>query len=1044
MQPPVLGNVNLDFINGLVFGFDVGTGSIGYAVRRGREFLDVGVIICPEKTSDLSGRRGRRRQRRTLRSKKYRRQWLAKELATILGLKLHDQTNLPETAWQKNGKGGWVPKPGFESLLDPVALRVRAIFDGHDRPLKPEELHAAIAHLWRRRGYVKVPWANREDNDDQKKETGEIKESISKLREEMTAAGCALPCQFLAKHPDNQRRRVWPRDWLKDEFDAIAKHHPKLAEKADRLLYGEKKQVVKHEHVFFKRTDAPGIVSLRWPRFDNRGPALDAWQPMDEAGRPLHVVRKNKEAFKKEQWELALMNFRVLDAPTRQNRDPRTDFPEFVASLRKQWDKTGKVTEARLKTLAAPFASKFLLIPDQKPLTPDGGAGRAKYSSETLDSLREAINAGERVDPPQPVLQRRGESPDRALDRYLADIKHPLVRHRLVLLRRLLNQLIKDHGAPDLIIVEAVRSLALSQKNKNELNKRNEQFRKEREDARKKLMDAGQSVSGNAIQKYRLWQEAKGRCPFCLQAITQAGLLNGEADIEHLVPRARLDCNEIYNLTIGHIHCNRNVKGDRTPHEAFCHSVKPTWEDLKANAAECFRGKKLEIFLSPNAEELIEQKSELVQTSYIAKVLRHLCLIRLGWLGDDGRDPTNIAATPSQRFQVTNGQLTSRLRQSWGLNHALYPEPPEGDEAAWKQYTEKNRGDLRHHALDAMVISSTLPWLAHRTHGAKDEFGNFGWWTQDEKRRSKAANPIGLDYAKVKAEIEKVVVRHHVTKGNHRKFFDTTLYGKRGHDLYIARKPLSKMKPKQLHKVYPETLADYIVAAWALFEQENPDIDTLIKEENRGKEVQEKVSLPIKFTSRLCFSHYQRWAVKQMSANLPQFSWPSEVKKPIKSVSVVADDGDSAMFETRKGSQTFVSQTEFKEIRVFVHPNGKKFVAEYVRPWARDGRDVYERVPERSKFVCRLRKGDDFLIRRSLPAKKIDAETRWILKKTFSTGCVSILPAHLSHNKEVLESLGFDTINFVRISLNDLMFALGYELPHPSSAQSESAGAAEA
>lgn len=48
------------FINGLVFGFDVGTGSIGYAVRRGKEFLDVGVLICDSEGSDLSGRRGLR------------------------------------------------------------------------------------------------------------------------------------------------------------------------------------------------------------------------------------------------------------------------------------------------------------------------------------------------------------------------------------------------------------------------------------------------------------------------------------------------------------------------------------------------------------------------------------------------------------------------------------------------------------------------------------------------------------------------------------------------------------------------------------------------------------------------------------------------------------------------------------------------------------------------------------------------------------------------------------------------------------------------
>lgn len=46
-----------NFTQGLVFGFDVGTGSIGYAVRRGKDFLDVGVL-CPEETADLKIRRG--------------------------------------------------------------------------------------------------------------------------------------------------------------------------------------------------------------------------------------------------------------------------------------------------------------------------------------------------------------------------------------------------------------------------------------------------------------------------------------------------------------------------------------------------------------------------------------------------------------------------------------------------------------------------------------------------------------------------------------------------------------------------------------------------------------------------------------------------------------------------------------------------------------------------------------------------------------------------------------------------------------------------
>src|SRR5437667_2629531 len=72
-----------DFINGLVFGFDVGTGSIGYAVRRGSTFLDVGVLICDSEGSDLSKRRELRRQRRTIRSRKARRKWFAEQLQKL-------------------------------------------------------------------------------------------------------------------------------------------------------------------------------------------------------------------------------------------------------------------------------------------------------------------------------------------------------------------------------------------------------------------------------------------------------------------------------------------------------------------------------------------------------------------------------------------------------------------------------------------------------------------------------------------------------------------------------------------------------------------------------------------------------------------------------------------------------------------------------------------------------------------------------------------------------------------------------------------------
>jgi len=1018
-----------DFLTGLVFGFDVGTGSIGYAVRKGNEFKDAGVLICESEGSDLSKRRDLRRQRRTLRSKKYRRTWFANELTKLGLVKPENPSN------------------------DPIALRVRAL---NGETLKPEELHAALTNLFRRRGYSKVPWANIEKTVKEparlkKDENDEgVKEKVEEIRVKL---GSKHPCQFLAEEKarvgnsptDKWARKIyWPREVLQNEFEAIIeaqkKNFPQLADKSDWLLYGDSQSKKKGEetfHVFFKSSEAlnPGVMGLRWPRFDNRGPALDSLRPVDEQGRPLHVVRKNKEAFTKAQWELALMNLRVLDIATRQKRDPRTDFPTFVENLRNEWDKKGKVTEARLKKLAEPFKEKFLLIEDQKPLTPETGAGRARYSSPTLDLIRKEIGDGRRIDPPQPILRRKGENADQALNRYLADIKHPLVRHRLVLFRRLLAQLCSLYGQPDLIVLEAVRSLALGQKAKNELNKRNERFRKEREIARGDLAAVGKSISRKAITRYRLWKEAQSTCPFCGNKITQEQIHNGLADIEHLVPRTIVDCNEFYNLTVAHVKCNRELKNERIPFVAFANT--PEWPKLKANAERCFTGRKLEIFLSPNAEELIEQKADLQHTAYIARVIRHISLLQLGWLNDEGRDPTPEKQNPALRFQVTNGQLTSRLRKAWGLNQVLHPLVPGKrwdalTDEEQKQFTGKNRGDLRHHALDAMVIACTLPWLAHRTHGAKDAFGRHGWWTQDEKQRSKAANPLfpneGQMHEVVKQEIERVVVRHHESRSNHQQSYATTVYGKLAPDTYAAREKLADLKQSDFRDVHPRQLGTYLDAAWERFKEETPDLDALLKKTNNR--------LPSAFIDKLCFSNFQKWR----DAEAPTFTWPKPVKIPIRNVKLIAPVNDNSVLRFAPGTSGFVKRTTFKEVHIYPSADKKSFVPVFVPYWKGDKPVGFDQILPGSKPVVILRKRS--IIKTIKPLSTGHPPGNYCL---YELGQVQpyLLPPHIAKNEEAIESFGIKKSG-IKPRWADLIRALGYELPHPPLVKPQPPGAAEA
>ncbi|MCX8092314.1 MAG: hypothetical protein N3I86_15500, partial [Verrucomicrobiae bacterium] len=678
----------------------------------------------------------------------------------------------------------------------------------------------------------------------------------------------------------------------------------------------------------------------------------------------------------------------------------------------------------------------------QQPLTPQTGAGRARYATPTLEMIRQQLQYGIRFDPPQPVLRRPGESAQRALDRYLADIKHPLVRHRLVLFSRLLRKLVKEHGKPDLIIIEAVRSLALGDKNKRELIQRNKANRDEREAIRRELASRNASTSRNAILRYRLWKEAQSTCPFCGDKITQEQLLNGEADIEHLVPRSVVDCNEFYNLTIGHVRCNREFKGDRTPFQAFGHTDR--WPLLRDNAEKCFKGRKLEIFLSENAEQLIEQKADLQHTAYIARVIRHVALIQLGWTGDDGRDPTIIKGNkPSSSFQVTNGPLTSRLRQAWGLNHILHPLP-EGKrwddltDAEKAQMQQKNRGDLRHHALDAMVIACTLPWLAHRTVGATDpETGEHGWWQLDERtRRSLAINPIfpveGQMRQVAQDWMKKVIVRHHVSRSPHQSAYATTIYGKKAPNTYVAREVFTTLTPKNLGSIWPPDFAAYCEAAWAKYTEESPDIETELKKT--------KGCVPETFTGRLCFAHFQQWRERVKRGENPEFTWPQTVKIPIRSVKLISVKDDAAVMPFAPGTPGYVKRTSFKEVRIHLSADGKSLVPVFVPYWKGDKPFSPKAIDPNSAPVLIVRRGMVFETKKPFSNGWGPGRVRVLSTKQSD---LVLLPDYLANDTDAILATGLSKTG-LRPSWSEFVRALGYELPHPPPAQSQPPGAVQA
>jgi hypothetical protein len=1016
------------FLNGTAFGIDLGTASIGYAVRNKRNFPQVGALLCSEAINDLSKRRELRRQRRTLRNRNHRRKWFSQELSQILAL--------PRSAILPD---------------DPITLRCRAL---RGEQVTSVEIFTALVHLFKRRGYAEVPWANgepRKADTDKKKEEGFIRGSISELEREMETTHCTYPCQLLlqrrqavGRSPQEHwaRKLYWPRDLLEKEFRAILEaqksRYPLLHEKADWLLFGDTKEYKKGSdifHVFHKATEGrnPGILGLRWPRFDNRSPGLDALRPFDEEGRPQHVVRRNKDAFKNAQWQVALHNFRVVDIATGAKIRPDG---ASLARLKQLYDLKKKPASVKIpvKLLTAwekEFASRYKLIEGQTDLTPGGSGGRARFSSPTLLALGQdgtPINA-------QPILRRAGESKEAALDRYLREIRHPLVRHRLILFRQFLVKLIEKHGQPDFIIVEAARSLADSKEQRLARVKRNREFQQDREDAVDKLTNFEHSTSRKAILRYRLWKEIGSTCPFCLEKNIEVSNLFSTADIEHLVPQSRVDCNEFYNLTLAHTKCNRELKGNKTPYEAF--HDKPNWPAIQDNARLYFKGRKLELFLSPEAETKIEEKADLQHTAYIARAARHVALIQLGWLGEDGRDPTPEKQNPALRFQVTTGQLTHRLRQAWGLNQILHPLPTrEAWDAAtpeqqqkWKdEAAQKNRGDLRHHALDAAVIASTLPWLAHRTHGAVDENGNHGWWTQDEKMRSKAANPVGLDFLSVKRLMEVADIKQHVSRSQHQQAYNTTLYAKKGQDCFVAREVFTSLTPKNLEDIYPETFKEYCRAAWNRYVEEAANLEGELKAS--------KKCLPSAFTEKLCFSHFQKWRAN----DTPEFTWPRGIKIPIRNVRLISVKDDKAVMPASPGTHGYVKRTSFREVRIHRSADGKAFVPVFVPFWRKDQPFFDYEGDLNPTPLAVVHRG--MIVQTVKPFSNGQPAGKYRILVT-GQAQLRLIPHHLADTEEACLAAGLPKKG-LQPYWPDFIRVLGYELPHPPSAQPKSPDSGQA
>jgi CRISPR-associated endonuclease Csn1 len=413
--------------------------------------------------------------------------------------------------------------------------------------------------------------------------------------------------------------------------------------------------------------------------------------------------------------------------------------------------------------------------------------GRLPYYGEWLKD--EVVGSGERNDPKE---VRWGRFPN------------PTVHIGLGQIRRVVNSLIAELGAPEQIVIEMARDFKLSPKQRAELEREQADNQRKNDERAEQLKAHNHRVNHRNLLKMRLWEELNlsdpldRRCPYTGEQIGITKLLSEEVDIDHLIPFQDSWDDSAANKTVCMSRANRE-KGKRTPFEAF--GSTPEWPDISQRAGSLPRGKRWRF--APDARERFKE-----QGGFLARQLNET-----GWLARLTKKYLTAVSDPYSIW-VLPGKMTAMLRGKWGLNELL-PDHNYGD--------AKNRKDHRHHAIDALVAALTDRSLLQRISRAYDE------------ERQKIGVPFPWDTLReeLKASLDVMTVSHKPDHGARGRLHEDTAYGvvddASSKENLVYRKTFVDLNANEIDRIRDARLRDLVSAHLASEEAKGRDLTSALK-----------------------------------------------------------------------------------------------------------------------------------------------------------------------------------------------------------------------
>ena len=762
--------------NKLVYGFDVGKGSLGICVRDGHKIKELKSLTIDPLYGDITHLRTRRRVKRTIESHKKREEWLKKfwERCNLTSLKEDDERMTRE-----------FPKNGDETIYNSGLLRV-ALLQGQQ--LEEWQIYKAFWSAIQRRGYDKnLPWASTQDLKEDEIENTKALDAYTSQLEDLIADKqyhypCYLECCLMGlwspEKPENFNIKVThtaekvrrggfvaPRNIVEKEIRALYKNAekqlPVLKGKEDEFLFGPAKEmyasykVDKYKRYRGKEWDVQGVLSQKIPRFDNR--IISKCQLM-----PLrNTCRANKKEYIETTFLLQLKNFRYRDVTgnlkslkaeelkkfydafvervvTNNNHNvPKSDIKKYIKKNCLA-DPTATYEEIKINTggrsrLCKPalVILRDLILSGKSPkefdisnyiqnddeTKPEKGITKVEIKNmlTRLGNSWETIHIGDKRDE---LFSLKEEEKIKTINEIIGGVNNPVVRHRLQWFYNELKKLEKDHGKPDKVNIEFVRGdLSITgtkqAKEYEKFIKSNEKKNKQRkEDLEKVGISAKQG-----IPRLKILEEQGYKCIYTGEPIGISDIL--KCEIDHIVPVSKCGNDAQYNRVLCLPKANQD-KRELTPYQ-WLSKDEDKWSRYLQRIVELSKDKKLskkkaELLISKDAVELIESYNGLAETGYIARLVQNIVAVHFGW-------PMQVK-DQQRRIFVCNGRETAKIRRIYGLNKLLYGEEDTNGNLS------KKRDNPKHHALDAICISYYTD-LKHK----KNERGYYDWEIEGFERK---------------------------------------------------------------------------------------------------------------------------------------------------------------------------------------------------------------------------------------------------------------------------------------------------------------------